>query len=284
MSPLPSLSSTLTGRLLSMRNPDGGWPYYARKTSRLEPTCWALLALQAAGEQVSLDVLQQWPRREGWFVDKSSDAVNVAFNGLAAFTLAVLKAENELSSSVARALVNFKGEKYPQSPHYRQNNSIQGWSWVSGTFSWIEPTAWAVLALKKLRVHEARARIDEAERLFADRVCNGGGWNFGNSNVLGQELGPYIPTTALTLLSLSDRADRPYVRSSVEYLWNHRLDERSGPALGLSAIALGVYGRKSTDAAEALWHEWKRTDFVGNISALAIACCALTEHHEVFRL
>lgn len=276
---MPSLT-----RLLELRNADGGWPYYQGKTSRLEPTCWALLALQAAGRVVSLDVLRQWPRREGWFVDRSSDAVNVAFNGLAAFTLAATKAEPELSSPLARALVGFKGEKYPQSPHYRQNNSIQGWSWVPGTFSWIEPTAWAVIALKKLRVSEARARIDEAERLFADRVCKGGGWNFGNSNVLGQELGPYVPTTALTLLSLSDRADTPYVRSSVEYLWNHRLEERSGPALGLSAIALGVYGRTSNDVEEALRHEWTRTGFVGNIAALALACCALTERHEVFRL
>jgi hypothetical protein len=276
--------TALLERLRAIRNPDGGWPYYPGKTSRLEPTCWALLALQAAGEKVSLDVLRQWPRREGWFVDRSSDAVNVAFNGLAAFTLAALSAEPQLSSPVARALVSFKGEKYPQSPHYRQNNSLQGWSWVSGTFSWIEPTAWAVLALKKLRVSEARARIDEAERLFADRVCKGGGWNFGNSNVLGQELGPYVPTTALTLLSMSDRADTPYVRSSVEYLWNHHLDERSGSALGLSAIALGVYGRNTKGTAEALLHEWTRTTFVANSCTLAIVCCAMTEPHEVFRL
>jgi hypothetical protein len=276
--------TALLERLRAMRNPDGGWPYYAGKTSRLEPTCWALLALQAAGEKASLDVLRQWPRREGWFVDKSSDAVNVAFNALAAFTLAALKADPELSAPVARALVSFKGEKYSQSPHYRQNNSIQGWSWVAGTFSWIEPTAWAVLALKKLRVSEAHARIEEAERLFADRLCKGGGWNFGNSNVLGKELGPYVPTTALTLLSLSDRADTPYVRSSVDYLWNHRLDERSGPALGLAAIALDLFGRKADDAEAALQLEWTRTGFVGNVSTLALSCCALTGPHEVFRL
>jgi hypothetical protein len=276
--------TALLERLRAMRNPDGGWPYYAGKTSRLEPTCWALLALQAAGEKASLDVLQQWPRSEGWFVDRSSDAVNVAFNGLAAFTLCALRAGPEVTQPVVRQLLAFKGEKYPQSSHYRQNNSLQGWSWVSGTFSWIEPTAWAVLALKKLRVSEARARLDEAERLLADRVCKGGGWNFGNSNVLGQELGPYVPTTALTLLSLSDRADAPHVRSSVEYLWSHRLDERSGPALGLSAIALNVYGRDPKDALETLRHEWTRTAFVGNICTLAIACCALTGSHEVFRL
>ncbi len=31
--------------LLSAANADGGWGYYPGKASRLEPTCWALLAL-----------------------------------------------------------------------------------------------------------------------------------------------------------------------------------------------------------------------------------------------
>ncbi len=68
--------------LIAARNPDGGWPYYAGKTSRLEPTAWALLALHAAGERVSLDPLLAWPRRDGWFLDRSSDGVNVGFNAL----------------------------------------------------------------------------------------------------------------------------------------------------------------------------------------------------------
>ena len=52
--------------LLAARNPDGGWPYYAGKTSRLEPTTWALLALRETGDPVSLDPLLDWPRRDGW--------------------------------------------------------------------------------------------------------------------------------------------------------------------------------------------------------------------------
>ena len=76
--------------LLAARNPDGGWPYYAGKTSRLEPTAWALLALRAAGDRVSLDPLLAWPRRDGWFLDRSSDAVNVGFNGLLAVALGAL--------------------------------------------------------------------------------------------------------------------------------------------------------------------------------------------------
>ena len=39
------IAPVLRTALLSGRNQDGGWPYYAGKTSRLEPTCAAFLAL-----------------------------------------------------------------------------------------------------------------------------------------------------------------------------------------------------------------------------------------------
>lgn len=279
MSPLPSLSSTLTGRLLSMRNPDGGWPYYARKTSRLEPTCWALLALQAAGEQVSLDVLQQWPRREGWFVDKSSDAVNVAFNGLAALTLAGLSAPPEISAPLVGALVASKGARIDASRINRQDNSLQGWSWTAGTFSWVEPTAWGMLGLKRLarppRGPEVSGRLDEAERLLGDRVCREGGWNHGNSNMLGTELPPYQSTSALGLLALGDRRDTEPAARTLRYLEQSRLSERSAISLGLTGIALGIFGRPAHDVAAALEAEASRTGFLGNAHAMAVAVYAV---------
>ena len=42
-------------------------------------------------------------------------------------------------------------------------------------------------------------RADRAKpsALLADRACRGGGWNYGNANVLGQDLHPYVPTTAV---------------------------------------------------------------------------------------
>lgn len=278
MAPLTSPASTLTGRLLSMRNPDGGWPYYSGKASRLEPTCWALLALQAAGEQVSLAVLQQWPRREGWFVDKSSDEVNVAFNGLAALTLAALSAPPEMSGPLVSALVASKGARIDASRINRQDNSLQGWSWTTGTFSWIEPTAWGMLGLKRLtrppRDTEVSARLDEAERLLADRVCREGGWNHGNSNMLGTELSPYQSTSALGLLALGDRRETAPATRTLRYLEQSRMSERSALSLGLTRIALGIFGRPADDVAEALEADGARTGFLGNAHAAAVAVYA----------
>ena len=113
-------AASLHQALSASRNPDGGWPYYAGKTSRLEPTAWALLALQAAGHPAPLDPLLAWPRRDGWFVDRSSDAVNVGFNGLIALALVSLQAPAEISAPLRHALLTAHGEKIPPSTINRQ--------------------------------------------------------------------------------------------------------------------------------------------------------------------
>ena len=101
--------------LSAPRNADGGGPYYAGKASRLEPTAWALLALHAAGERVSADPLLAWPRRDGWLVDRGGDAVNVAFNALAAIVLAALGAPAVAIAPIQATLATARGEKYPPS-------------------------------------------------------------------------------------------------------------------------------------------------------------------------
>jgi len=259
-----------------MKNPDGGWPYYAGKTSRLEPTCWALLALQAAGERVSPDVLSTWPRRDGWFVDKSSDAVNVAFNGLAGLTLRALGAAESELTPLRHALIGMKGQKLGQSPALRQDNSLQAWPWVDGTFSWTEPTAWAMLFLKRLGSGDdaTAARLAEGERLLFDRMCVNGGWNFGNSHVLGADLDPYVPTTALCLLALRNRRDAAPVNKSVDFLQSHRLAERSAMALGLTAIALHLHDRAEFDVDAALGAAMTHTAFLSNAHLTAISLYA----------
>ncbi len=282
-------SSSLRAPLLAARNPDGGWPYYRGKTSRLEPTAWALLALREAGERVSLDPLLAWPRRDGWFLDRSSDAVNVGFNGLLAVTLARLSAPFDLSASLRQALVAAKGEKIAISSINRQDNTLQGWSWTSGTFSWVEPTAWGLIALKRLgpRDQSAATRIAEAERLLADRVCKDGGWNHGNSNMLGAELMPYVSTSALGLIALGDRrADEPVTRT-LAYLSANRLSERSAMGLGLARIALGLYDAPADDVRVALDEEWRRSAFLGNLHVTALALyaeAAAAGGYEAFRV
>jgi hypothetical protein len=279
---------TLKQSLIAARNPDGGWPYYAGKTSRLEPTVWAMLALDAAGERVSLDPLLAWPRRDSWFVDRSSDAVNVCFNALTAIGLAALAPDAPSGPALAAALVTARGVKLPQSPTNVQDNALQGWAWIDGTFSWVEPTAMAVIALTRHRaLSGAQARISEGQRLLLDRTCSVGGWNYGNANVLGRQLEPHTPQTALALMALRDRRDTDAAKRSQQYLTSHALDERSGLALALTRVALGVVESPASTLAHALVEQWTRSAFLGNLHVTALALYAEAAEaggYEAFRV
>lgn len=256
--------------------PDGGWPYYAGKSSRLEPTCWALLALRAAGERVSADVLSAWPRRDRLLADRPGGNINYAFNGLAAIVLAAFGVSDR---ALLDGLIAARAVALPESTVNRQDNSIQAWSWTDGTFSWVEPTAWVLAGVKRLGagtdISELQARIADAERLLADRVCQGGGWNHGNSNMLGLELAPYVSVTALALLALSDKPSHPGVAPSLAWLERNRFAESSAMALGLTRIALGVFNREAGDVEDALATEWRETRFLENIHLIALALYAL---------
>ena len=183
-----------------------------------------------------------------------------------------------LATRLIDGLVALKGMQLPPSDTTRQDNALQGWPWVSDTFSWVEPTAWCLLAVKRwTRVRptlEAAARIDEAERLLIDRTCVNGGWNYGNPVVLGRALPAYVPTTALGLLALRTRANQPAVRRSLHALADRRLEERGALALSLARIALTAYGEPATGLDDALEEGWRRGAYLGNLMGTALALYA----------
>ncbi|MEO8483191.1 MAG: hypothetical protein ABI634_13345, partial [Acidobacteriota bacterium] len=245
--------AVLRDRLASGANAAGGWGYYPGKSSRLEPTCWTLLALgEAPGDAAAPHAafLTSASQSTGWLVEDASWPINVAFNALAAFTWSVRSrfvAPADLQRLLA-VLVTTKGVQAPQTSTSAQNNSLQGWPWVEATFSWVEPTAWALLALKHARragtaPPGADARIAEAERLLIDRVCRDGGWNYGNAALMHQDLRAYVPTTAMALLALQDRRDDPTVARGLAYIETRWREEVSATAMGLALICLDVHGR-----------------------------------------
>jgi hypothetical protein len=234
--------ATLREALRRGRNADGGWGYYAGKASRLEPTCWALLGLP--GDDPG--VLANWPAAEGLLLERRDGDVNFAFHALALTTMTARGVTHAAGSDIlSAALERSKGIALDPSTINRQNNALQGWSWIPGTFSWVEPTAWALLALRRRQSagkSVEASRLIEAETMLIDRCCAGGGWNYGNANMLGKDLHPYVPTTALVLLALQKKA-YPEVKRSVDYLAAAGTTEASATALSLAAIALAAHGR-----------------------------------------
>jgi hypothetical protein len=267
---------TLQDFLIRGRNADGGWAYQPGKASRLEPTCWALLALGAAADPA---VLEQWPSSDDLLLERRGGSPNYAFHGQALLVLRALRLEHvKANRTIAAALQRVKGDTLPVSKINRQDNSLQGWSWMAGTFSWVEPTAWCLLALKQwARTPDAidRSRIDVAERLLADRCCTQGGWNYGNSNMLGQVLKPFVPTTAIALLALQDRKSMPEVVRSVDFLERESIHERSGTALSLALMALRAFDRPVSAVRDALVAQVPTTLAFGKHTAAAMSLYAL---------
>jgi hypothetical protein len=268
-----------------LRNADGGWGYYPGKTSRLEPTCWAQLALaRHGGTPVDIAPLQKWPRQDAWFVDAKGAPINYAFNALAAMTLLEHPDGAAASSAVAAQLVRVKGVRLEQAEMLRQDNSLQAWSWIDQTFSWVEPTAWCLLYLKKLQKAqraatpaEAADRIRVGEQMLLDRACKTGGWNYGGSNVYGQELWAYVPTTALGLLAMQDRREDPVVTKSLQFLQKDAGTERSAPALALALVCLRVFGVDVTPFEPDLLSRLELSRAMGSTVALASSLYALAE-------
>ena len=285
------LRDKLRTAVLAARNPDGGWGYHAGKASRLEPTSWALLAIaRADGRAADIDVLLKWPTDRQWLVDLPGAPANISFNGLAALSLMDHPSGAKGAVLLAGLILGEKGKRLEQSTVFRQDNSLQAWPWVDGTFSWVEPTCWCLLLTKKMRTQlgpKADERIGVAEAMLRDRACSDGGWNYGSSNVYGQELFPYVSTTALGLIAMQDRRTDPIVTSALHKLESGYATESTPMALALTVIALEAHARPR-DAPRALLSKRLSESAIDTSTlARAMSLYALadsTNGHATFRI
>jgi hypothetical protein len=147
-------------------------------------------------------------------------------------------------------LLRSAGNKLPRREE-GHDTTLVGWPWVEGTHSWIEPTALAVLALKATG-HGGHPRTREGVRLLIDRLLPGGGCNYGNTVVLGQQLVPHVQPTGLALLALAGERDPSgRIERSVAYLCRV-LGERTTPA----SLAYGLLGMAAHGAECCMAQEW----------------------------
>jgi hypothetical protein len=282
MGAVDAAADRLRTLLAAGRNSDGGWPYYAGRHSRLEPTSWALLAL---GDSGAAQLFQRWRTSEGLLVEPELSRVNYAFNAIAALAIAASEpASNGWidAPSIARALLAHRGERVAAHPAIRQNPSLQGWSWIDGTFSWVEPTAWCMLAVKKLArtAPHAGARLDEAERVMRDRACVDGGWNYGNPEVYGKNLPAHVPPTAIGVLALQDRASDGMEQQAVAFLEREASREGSTTALALSWLALSSVKASAEPLVTPLVERLSIAEAMGNLAAVAQMLYVLQQHER----
>jgi hypothetical protein len=111
--------------------------------------------------------------------------------------------------------------------------------------------------------------------MLLDRACVGGGWNYGNRTVLGENLWPYPDTTAIALLALTRRSGDLRVREGLDALENMLSEPASRLSLALAVLALEAHGRETADLLERLRTRWSEASDPATTRTASLAVLAL---------
>ena len=252
--------SVLAERLAGAANAAGAWGYAAVSTGCAEPTALAALALVAQHAaplrvRCALDWLAQLQRRDG-AVPVSAQVSSPCWpTALAALAwLRCGSAADGFGRRIAAAidwLLETRGRAVPPDPAaHDHDTTLGGWPWVTGTHSWVEPTACAVLALRAAG-HAAHPRTREGVTLLLDRALPDGGWNYGNRRVLEHVLRPFPATTGLALAALAGEPRTAAVDAGLDYL-ARELPRIHAPL----SLAWGLIGMRAWNATPAQAEEW----------------------------
>lgn len=283
--------------LENAQNDDGGWGFHPRSQSRVEPACWALLALlnsspsQDREERIArgFRFLRVAQLPDGSWPASSAEKAGSWVSSLACWVLSFEKGARQVleaglqwicqdwprdSSLWSRSLRRLSAKRNV----LPQNDSYRGWGWTPRTSSWVEPTSFTLIALsrapREILPNNASRRRQLAEAMLYDRMCPGGGWNCGNPMIYGVPGEPLVIPTVWGLLALRDYAQRTENVQSLDWLENN-VDEIHGPgSLALARICIEAYGRKWPASAPQLSDFHRRNEFLESVPVIAWACLA----------
>jgi hypothetical protein len=204
--------SSGTAELLRLQREDGGWPAFAGDSEGSWTTALALCALNgSSGSMSARERALEWLLRERgkeghWFW--------------------------RWKFKTADRNVRFDPDKY-------------GWPWISGSASWVIPTAFSVIAIKQFtvcnRFAESEKRIHLGVEMLLDRACVDGGWNSGSSIVYGVPLRAHVDATAIALLALQDEQRSELIQRSLTWLKIASAGVYSVSSLAWCILTLFVY-------------------------------------------
>jgi hypothetical protein len=244
---------------------DGGFGPGPGGASEPEPTALAAIALGDSGAAAWLAAHQG---ADGSVGMRLGAVWNDSATALAAFVLTGSDRERALDH-VAGA----QGRTTPDSPIVPHDGALRGWAWTEGTAGWVEPTARGVLALRALR--PTAPEIVDGVGYLGDRACAGGGWNYGNRAVYGEDLPPYAQTTAAAMLALrpGDGAVFEQGLAALRALWSK--ERLGGLSVAMTLAAATAHGDAiASEVSTAMESLFDESGFLGDTVALAWAAIA----------
>ncbi|HOY67154.1 MAG TPA: terpene cyclase/mutase family protein [Candidatus Ozemobacteraceae bacterium] len=232
------------GRLLALRRPEGGFPYFENGPASVEPTIHAVLAglsgtVDPTELVASLDWLATVVKSDGSVTGSPAAPVEGAWL-TAPYALVMTKAGRTAQAAAALAfLERFASITVQNTNQSELDGSLVGWPWTDGAFSWVEPTAWGVLAFEAAGKRDA-PRAVEGRSLLLDRQIPSGGWNYGSKKSFGKELIPFPDTTAYALMALAGHVPAETLQNSIGFLERDAEAQESPYSLALSLLALDL--------------------------------------------
>jgi Prenyltransferase and squalene oxidase repeat len=286
--------------LRSAQNVDGGWGFHPDSESRVESSCWALLALTSAKQASDVDPVERALRfllgaqlHDGSWPATPEEKTGCWVTSLAC--LALMHGKKDSASAIAAGLQwicsdwprdstawrRFISKLIPAREDTPINLSHRGWSWTPGTSSWVEPTSFALLALQQapanLRPASADRRQQLGEAMLYGRMCPGGGWNCGNPRVYGVAGEPLVVPTSLALLALREHSQLAENAASLQWVEQSIPRIRTAASLALAKICLNAYDHLWPQQSATFIDFHSRNEFLKSVQVVAWTSMALSE-------
>jgi hypothetical protein len=279
-------------QLVARQLPEGGWPFRSGiAQAAVEPTALALLALPSTllrERDCAIDFLLRIQKENGSWPPFFNDSEGGSgFTGLVAYTLHSLGANGFATDRAIRWLLHSRGwESHwlwkwkfrTTDRHVRFDPDRFGWPWMPQTVSWVVPTAYSLLALKRARETSQQKllefRIRRGIEMLHDRMCPDGGWNAGNGVVYGVPLTPHPDATAIALLALLGEAFNDSITASLNWL-ERRAESLLAPwSLAWTILALHAFRRPAWPWIDRLRTVVEPAE-ICDCGTLAVVCLAL---------
>ena len=275
-----SLLGLLEGRFIE----GVGFPHRPGGGFRPDATCWAILALAAAGSTSGvIDKARRllvnaqgedgrvcvWPQRPDacW----PTPLAVLAWYGAPEF--------DEPWAKAVRFLLEFDqiGVLDGPQPGEGHDPTIKGWPWTAKAHPWVEPTAYLLLALR-VGGHAAHDRAKDAVRLLIDRQLATGGWNVGTTISFGQQTWPTPEATGVALQALPDLVPKQAVEKSLAYLRSQLPALNAPMSLGWAILGLHAWEETIDQPRERIVQVLDRQEQLGPYDTFSLSLLLLAWH------